>query len=118
MPAGKKLAVLATINLFVLAITALVGEVGFLLFWQPNYRIRCERWWVGSGMTAAGRKYWPDSTYIIESREFNNRFRTNSKGYRLRPEPARARRIPIGLLSWATLSPKACKLTTTRRFVP
>ena len=52
MPASKKLAVLAMINLFVLAITALVGEVGFLLFWQPNYRIRCERWWVGSGMTA------------------------------------------------------------------
>jgi hypothetical protein len=89
MSASKKLAVLAMINLSVLAITALVGEVGFLLFWQPNYRIRCERWWVGSGMTQAGRKYWPDSTYTIESREFNNRFRTNSKGYRLRPEPTR-----------------------------
>jgi len=49
MPASKKIAVLAMINLFVLAIAALVGEVGFLLFWQPNYRIRCEHWWVGCG---------------------------------------------------------------------
>jgi hypothetical protein len=89
MPASKKIVVLAMINLSVLSIAVLVGEVGFSLFWQPKYRIRCERWWVGCGMTQAGRKYWPDSTYRIESGEFNTLFRTNSKGYRSRPEPTR-----------------------------
>ena len=117
MPASKKIVVLGMINLFALAIAALVGEVGFLLFWQPNYRIRCERWWVGSGMTQAGRKYWPDSTYRIESREFNSLFQTNRKATGRAPN-RRGRRIPIVLLLWATHSPRACRSSTTRRSVP
>jgi hypothetical protein len=87
MPAHKRLAVLATVNLFFLAITVLVGEVSLRLFWHPKYQIRCDRWLVGCGMTTAGRKYWPNSTYRIESREFNVRFQTNARGYRARPEP-------------------------------
>jgi hypothetical protein len=89
MPARKMVPVLAMINLFVLASVALVGEVGFRLFWKPNYRIRCERWLVDSGMTTAGRKYWPDSTYRIQSEEFDTWFRTNAQGYRARPGPTR-----------------------------
>ena len=73
-PARKKIAVLAMFNGIVLPLAAVVGDVGFTLFWQPNYRIRCERWWVGCGMTQAGRKYRPDSTYRIKSREFNTLF--------------------------------------------
>jgi hypothetical protein len=89
MPAGKKFAMLALLNLVLLAIAALVGEASLRLFWQPNYRIRCERWLVGAGMTTAGRKYWPNSTYTIDSREFHAVFRTNAEGYRARPEPPR-----------------------------
>jgi len=87
MTARKRFTVLAMINLVFLATAAIVGEVGFRLFWHPKYQIRCDRWLVGSGMTTAGRKYWPNSTYRIESREFNVRFRTNAQGYRARPEP-------------------------------
>jgi hypothetical protein len=89
MPARKRLAVLVTVNLFFLAITILVGEVSLRLFWHPKYQIRCDRWLVGCGMTTAGRKYWPNSTYRIESGEFSNQFRTNARGYRARPEPTR-----------------------------
>jgi hypothetical protein len=75
-------------NSILLAGIALVGEVGLRLFWHPKYSIRCESWLAGSGMTTAGRKYWPNSTYRIESLEFNVRFQSNSLGYRARPEPA------------------------------
>jgi hypothetical protein len=89
MPARKRFAVLAMINLVLLATAAVAAEVSFRLCWHPNYRLCCERWLVGSGMTTAGRKYWPNSTYRIESREFNLRFQTNAQGYRSRPRPAR-----------------------------
>jgi hypothetical protein len=91
MSASKKIAALAVINLFVLAVAVVVAEIGFTLFWQPNYRIRCERWLVGCGMTPAGRKYWPDSTYTIESTEFHARFQTNAQGYRARTKPTRTK---------------------------
>jgi hypothetical protein len=87
MTARQRFAVLAMINLVLLATATIVGEVGFRLFWHPNYQLHCDRWLVGSGMTTAGRKYWPNSSYRIESREFNVRFRTNSRGYRERPGP-------------------------------
>jgi hypothetical protein len=89
MPAGKRVTLLAIINLVIFATAALVGEVGFRVFWEPLYQIRCDRWLVGSGMTTAGRKYWPNSTYRIESREFRIGFRTNARGYRDRPGPTR-----------------------------
>ena len=85
----KRFTLLATINLLALATAALVGEVGLRLAWHPNYQIRCERWFFGSGMTTAGRKYLPDSTYRIDSPEFQIRFQTNAKGYRARPEETR-----------------------------
>ena len=89
LPTRTKLAVLATVNLCFLAILFLVGEVSLRLFWHPKYQICCERWLVGCGMTTAGRKYWPNSTYRIQSDEFSLPFRTNARGYRARPEPTR-----------------------------
>src|SRR5271157_5270860 len=55
---------------------------------EPEVLHPCDQWAVGSGMTAAGRKYWPNSTYQIESSEFRVTFRTNAQGYRARPGPS------------------------------
>jgi hypothetical protein len=77
------------INIVILSATALAGEVCLRLFWEPAYQIRCDRLLVGSGMTTAGRKYWPSSSYRIESQEFKVRFSTNAQGYRARPKPPR-----------------------------
>jgi hypothetical protein len=88
--ARRKPVVLLFVNLALLVAVALAGEVGFRLFWSPKYILRCDRWLVGSGMTTAGRKYWPETTYRIQSGEFQVRFRTNARGYRARPAPPRA----------------------------
>jgi GDSL-like lipase/acylhydrolase family protein len=79
-------------NLLIFCAMALVGEVGFRLFWNPKYWIQCENWVVGCGQTSAGKKWWPDATYRIESREFRVRFRTNHLGYRARPQAPRTAR--------------------------
>ena len=42
---------------------------------------------VGSGQTEAGKKWWPDTTYLVDSSEFRVEFRTNATGYRARPAP-------------------------------
>ena len=88
LPRWKKVGLLALVNLVLFAVTGVIGEVGFRLFWNPKYYIHCDQWAVGSGMTAAGRKYWPNSTYQIESSEFRVTFRTNAQGYRARPGPS------------------------------
>src|ERR687886_540389 len=89
LPLRRRVVLLTVVNIVVLTTVALLGEIGFRLFWKPKYRIGCERWWVGSGMTTAGRKYWPASTYRISSPEFSVLFRTNARGYRARPGPPR-----------------------------
>ena len=88
LPRWKKVGLLALVNLVLFAVTGVIGEVGFRLFWNPKYYIHCDQWAVGSGMTAAGRKYWRNSTYQIESSEFRVTFRTNAQGYRARPGPS------------------------------
>jgi hypothetical protein len=89
LSAGKKLMLLAGVNLVFFTVLLVVGEVGFRLFWHPKYSLKCERLFFGSGITTAGRKYLPDATYTISSPEFRIRFRTSAKGYRARPEPPR-----------------------------
>ena len=44
-------------------------------------------WRIGSGQTEAGKKWWPETTYSVESSEFRVEFRTNASGYRARPAP-------------------------------
>jgi hypothetical protein len=88
----RKLALLVLVNLASFAILLVLGEVGFRLLWNPKYWIRCDRWVVGAGQTEAGRKWWPETTYLLESAEFRTEFRTDARGYRARPEPARTER--------------------------
>jgi hypothetical protein len=80
---------IALVNLIVFGTVALLGEVSFRLFWRPTYWVSCDRWLVGSGQTRAGRKWWPETDYVLESPEFRAHFRTNSQGYRARPTPPR-----------------------------
>jgi hypothetical protein len=80
------------VNLTLLVAVIAVAEVVFRLFWNPTYWVRCDRWWIGSGWSEASRKWWPETTYRVESREFQTLFHTNARGYRARPEPARTPR--------------------------
>jgi hypothetical protein len=80
------------VNLASFTVIGLCAEAGFRMFWNPKYWIRSERWLIGSGNTEAGHKWWPETTYRMESSEFRVRFRTNALGYRARPEPPRTAR--------------------------
>jgi len=86
----RRIARLAAINLLVFAACFLCGEVGFRLFWNPKYWIHTDSLLVGSGQTNAGRKWWPNTTYAVDSSEFHVAFRTNALGYRARPRPSAA----------------------------
>ena len=85
----RRMAFLILINLAVLATCFLLAEVGFRLFWTPKYWVHTDRWKIGSGQTEAGKKWWPDTTYSVDSSEFRVEFRTNASGYRARPAPVR-----------------------------
>jgi hypothetical protein len=65
----------------------LIAEVAFRLFWNPKYWVHTNRLPVGSGQTEAGKKWWPDTLYAVDSSEFRLSFRTNGQGYRARPDP-------------------------------
>jgi hypothetical protein len=86
-PRWRKLRLIALVNLTSFAVLWATGELAIRFLWNPKYYIRSGQWFVGSGTTAAGRKYWPNSTYRIESDEFRVTFRTNGQGYRARPGP-------------------------------
>ena len=88
LPWRKRLVYIATVYLVVLSFCFLVAELGFRLFWSPKYWIHTSRFLVGSGQTEAGKKWWPDTRYLVESSEFRTEFCTNAKGYRTRPGPA------------------------------
>jgi hypothetical protein len=83
--AWRKVRRLVLVNLVSFGLIGLLGELGFRLLWNPKYWVSCDRWLIGSGQTRAGKKWWPETTYLIESKEFCVRFRTNSRGYRARP---------------------------------
>jgi hypothetical protein len=88
LPWHKRLAYIATIYLVVFALGSLLAEIGFRLFWSPKYWIHTSRFLVGSGQTEAGKKWWPDTRYLVESSEFRTEFCTDARGYRARPAPA------------------------------
>jgi hypothetical protein len=76
---------LSAINLLVFLTCFAFAEITFRLWWNPKYWIHTDQWLVGSGQTEAGKKWWPSTTYKVESSEFVLTFRTNDKGYRARP---------------------------------
>jgi hypothetical protein len=87
LPLGTKIRRLTLVNVFLFAASIGIGEGLTRLLWNPKYWIRCDGWLVGSGQTKAGRKWWPNTTYRIESQEFHVAFHTNERGYRARPAP-------------------------------
>lgn len=88
----KKFRLALLTNLIVFAALGLIIELGFRMFGHSRSWVGCDRWVIGSGQTRAGFKWWPDTTYRVESAEFRIRFRTNALGYRARPEPPRTAR--------------------------
>jgi hypothetical protein len=85
---ARKLGLVLLANLMMFSLTGLLAEVGFRLFWHPRCWAHAENWLLGSGEDRAGRKWWPNSAYRMESNEFLVRFRSNAQGYRARPDPS------------------------------
>jgi hypothetical protein len=81
----RRIVYLAAINLCIFSACFFLAELGFRLVWSPKYWIHADAWLIGSGQTAAGRKWWPNTTYHVGSSEFHATFRTNALGYRARP---------------------------------
>jgi hypothetical protein len=90
LPRRRRIALLVTVNLVTFTIAVFIAEAAFHLFWSPRYWIHCDRLLIGSGQTEVGKKWWPDTTYQVESSEFRVEFRTNESGYRARPTPLTA----------------------------
>jgi hypothetical protein len=87
----RRLVYMTAIYVAAFTICFLAAEMGFRMFWNPKYWIHTDRLLVGSGQTEAGKKWWPNTNYLVESNEFHTEFRTNAKGYRARPAPPPAR---------------------------
>lgn len=91
----RRLAYLTLANLLVLGLTAALAEVLLRWCWTPRYWVHAQTGLVGSGHGPAGKKWWPNSLYRLESPEFDVPFATNALGYRAHPGgmPADAVRI-------------------------
>jgi hypothetical protein len=85
----RRLIYLAVAYPLAFAACVLIAEVAFRLFWNPKYWVHTNRLSVGSGQTEAGKKWWPDTVYRVDSSEFQLSFHTNSQGYRARPDAVR-----------------------------
>jgi hypothetical protein len=68
------------------AISFAAAEIAFRWLWNPKYWVHTNQLLVGSGQTEAGKKWWPDTTYLVDSSEFRLELRTNARGYRARPD--------------------------------
>ncbi len=84
LPWQRRLVYMTVIYFGVGAVCLSLAEVGFRLFWNPRYWIHTSRLLIGSGQTQAGKKWWPETNYSVESSEFRTEFRTNPLGYRAR----------------------------------
>jgi len=73
------------LNLATFSLAFLLAEAGFRAFSSPKYWIHTDRLLVGSGKTHAGKKWWPDTRFRVDSSEFHTVFQTNHAGYRARP---------------------------------
>jgi hypothetical protein len=81
----RRAAWLALLNLAAFSLVFLLAEASFRCFSSPRYWIHTDQLLVGSGQTDAGKKWWPDTTYRVDSSEFHTVFQTNHAGYRARP---------------------------------
>jgi hypothetical protein len=88
----RRLAYLVAVNTLVFVTCFVIVEIGFRLFLGPRYWIHTNKLMIGSGQTEAGKKWWPDTTYTVDSSEFHLPFHTNARGYRARPRPFQASR--------------------------
>jgi hypothetical protein len=75
------------INLLLISTVLLLAEVSLRLFSTSKYWVHTDRWVVGAGQTKSGKKWWPNTTFMVDSSEFHQTFRTNAAGYRARPGP-------------------------------
>ena len=82
LPWQRRLVYLSVIYFSVGGVCLSLAEIGFRMFWNPRYWIHTSRLLIGSGQTQAGKKWWPDTNYLVESSEFRTEFRTNILGYR------------------------------------
>ncbi len=76
---------LVLLNLAGFSLAFLLAEAGFRAFSNPRYWIHTNQLLVGSGGTHAGKKWWPDTRFQVDSSEFHTVFQTNHAGYRARP---------------------------------
>jgi hypothetical protein len=81
------------LNLIIFSVAFLITETAFRWFSSPRYWIHTNQWLVGSGQTGAGKKWWPDTRYQVDSSEFHTIFQTNHAGYRARPGAAPGRDV-------------------------
>ncbi len=84
LPWSRRLMYTAAIYAAGFTLCFVAAEIGFRLFWNPKYWIHTDGLLVGSGQTEAGKKWWPNTHYRVESSEFHTEFRTNASGYRAR----------------------------------
>jgi hypothetical protein len=85
----KRIAYLALLNFLVFSACFLIAEIAFRWLSNAKYWVHTNALLVGSGQTEAGKKWWPDTTYLVDSSEFRLEFRTNALGYRARPDVVR-----------------------------
>jgi hypothetical protein len=81
---GGRVAFLLLLNVIGFSVNFLLAEVGFRCFSSPRYWIHTNQWLVGSGQTSAGKKWWPDTRFQVDSSEFHTVFQTSHVGYRAR----------------------------------
>jgi len=72
------------LNVIAFSALFLLVEAGFRRFSNPRYWIHTDQLLVGSGQTHAGKKWWPDTRFQVDSSEFHVVFQTNHAGYRAR----------------------------------
>jgi hypothetical protein len=82
--ARRRALYLVLLNLVGFAVAFLLTEAGFRQFSKLRYWIHTNRLLVGSGQTHAGKKWWPDTRFEVDSAEFHTVFQTNHAGYRAR----------------------------------
>ena len=90
LPRRRRIVLMVVVNLLIFTAAFFTAEVMFRFFWNPRYWIHCDRLLIGSGQTEMGKKWWPNTTYLVEGSEFRVVFRTDESGYRARPEPVTA----------------------------
>ncbi len=83
----RKVRLLVLINMVSFLVLCALAEVGLRLFWHPRFWVHADGIGVGSAFGPAGKKWWPESRFRIEGKEFFVHFQSDARGYRARPAP-------------------------------